>query len=297
MPELPEVETIRRELAPHLVGRTFSEAWAFPHPKFTPALDAVGATVGYLQRRGKYLLMGLGNHAAGDAVDDNNSGGERELVVHLGMTGSLLLCSASTPDEATNGPVHGSHVRAWWALHPSSAPASESGARESLVFRDVRRFGRIAVVEDGNYRGTLATQGPDALDRDVTAEEFWRALRRSRRAVKTQLLSQRPLAGIGNIYADEALWLAGIYPRRRKVSQREASCLLEAVREVLEFSLGNGGTTLRDYRRATGAAGRNRERLACYGRAGQPCRRCTSTLRRMVIDGRTTTWCPICQKR
>lgn len=296
MPELPEVETIRRELAPRLVGRTFGEAWAFPHPKFTAALDAAGATVSYLARRGKYLLMGLGNGPHGHAAD-GTSDGKRELVVHLGMTGSLLLCSSLDRPDATDASIRPSHVRAWWELRPTSVPDSVHGPREWLVFRDARRFGRIAVVDNGNYRGSLAAQGPDALDPTVTAEEFWKALRRSRRAVKTQLLSQRPLAGIGNIYADEALWLAGIYPRRRRVTRRQASCLLDAVREVLEVSLGNGGTTLRDYRRATGATGRNRERLACYGRAAQPCRRCATTLRRMVIDGRTTTWCPNCQER
>lgn len=302
VPELPEVETIRRELAEHVVGRRFTEAWAFPHPKFTPALDVTGATVTGLVRRGKYLLFALDHHGddagddgddAGDDKDDGNDGA-RELVVHLGMTGALLLHSTSDAADAT---MQDPYVRAWWTLaadtaqHPGNAPPG------LLLFRDVRRFGRLAVVASGQYSGTLAVQGPDALDPTLSAEDLWRSLQRSRRMVKTQLLSQRPLAGIGNIYADEALWLAGVDPRRRRVTRHQGRALLDAIRQVLKVSLGNEGTTLRDYRLATGAMGRNRDRLACYGRAGEPCVRCGTTLRRAVLDGRTTTWCPACQRR
>jgi formamidopyrimidine-DNA glycosylase len=265
MPELPEVETIRRELEPLVLGRTLGEAWAFPHPKFLPALDAVGGTVTAVGRRGKYLLFGM---------DDR-----RELIVHLGMTGSLDVRSLDNVDDP--------YMRAWWSL----------GGGEALAFRDVRRFGRLAVAVDGAYVGTLATQGPDALDPLLTADDLWRSLRASRRAVKTQLLSQRPLAGVGNIYADEALWLARIDPRSRRITRVQAAELLDALREVLTASLDHNGTTLRNYRTVTGESGRNQERLACYGRYGQPCFRCGTTLRRVVLDGRTTTWCPTCQRR
>jgi formamidopyrimidine-DNA glycosylase len=267
MPELPEVETIRRELAPLVADRTLQETWAFPHPKFLPALDAAGATVTRLDRRGKYLLFSLHD--------------DRELVVHLGMTGSLQVRS---PADVRRDP----YVRAWWALNAAF-----------LAFCDVRRFGRLAVVPRGKYSGTLALQGPDALDPTLEADELWRALRASTRAVKTQLLSQRPLAGIGNIYADEALWLAKVHPARRggAISRAQATALLQALRDVLGVALQNGGTTFRDYRNALGAPGRNQERLACYGRGGQPCLRCGTTLRRMALDARTTTWCPTCQRR
>jgi formamidopyrimidine-DNA glycosylase len=267
MPELPEVETIRRELEPLVLGRTLGEAWAFPHPKFLPALDAVGGTVGVVGRRGKYLLLGLHD--------------DRELVVHLGMTGSLSV-RALDAAVAAGDP----YVRAWWSI----------GADEALVFRDVRRFGRLAVATGGAYAGTLAVQGPDALDPTVTGDDLWKALRSSRRAVKTQLLSQRPVAGVGNIYADEALWLARIDPRSRRVTRAQATALLDTLREVLSASLDNGGTTLRDYRTVTGESGRNQHQLACYGRYGQPCPRCTTILRRTVLDGRTTTWCGSCQR-
>jgi formamidopyrimidine-DNA glycosylase len=269
MPELPEVETIRRQLEPLVVGRRLTSAWAFPHPKFTAALDVEGATITGTARRGKYLLLSL---------DDG-----RELIVHLGMTGSLRVRPA--------GDVGDAYVRAWWGLDGLDPPA------EALEYRDVRRFGRLAVAEDGRYAGTLAVQGPDALDSRLTAEDFWRALKRSRRAVKTQLLSQRPIAGVGNIYADEALWRARVNPFQRTVTRAQAAALLEALREVLAGSLRYGGTTLTTYRNVEGRPGRNQQRLDVYGQAGLPCPRCGTELRSRVLDGRTTTWCPTCQRR
>ncbi|MEM7275715.1 MAG: zinc finger domain-containing protein, partial [Actinomycetota bacterium] len=119
----------------------------------------------------------------------------------------------------------------------------------------------------------------------------------SRRKVKTQLLSQRPIAGVGNIYADEALWLARINPKATRLSERRATELLDAIRIVLAKGIDNGGTTLRDYRDAEGRRGDNQASLAAYGRAGQPCFRCDTELRSAVIDARTTTWCPACQRR
>jgi formamidopyrimidine-DNA glycosylase len=276
VPELPEVETIRRQLDPLVVGRRISSAWAFPHPKFTPALEVVGARISGTARRGKYLLLPL---------DDG-----RELVVHLGMTGSLRVRPAGDAGDA--------YVRAWWGLDPLAVGASGAGAAgEALEYRDVRRFGRIAVAEDGRYRGTLAVQGPDALDPALGADDLWRALRSSRRAIKTQLLSQRPIAGVGNIYADEALWRARIHPARRGVTRVQAAALLDALRAVLTGSLRYGGTTLTSYRDAEGLPGRNQQRLHVYGQAGLPCGRCGMELRSRVLDGRTTTWCPSCQPR
>ncbi|MGH9111640.1 MAG: bifunctional DNA-formamidopyrimidine glycosylase/DNA-(apurinic or apyrimidinic site) lyase [Acidimicrobiales bacterium] len=266
MPELPEVETIRRQLDPLVVGRTVTSAWAFPHPKFTPALEVDGATITGTARRGKYLLLPL---------DDG-----RELIVHLGMTGSLRVRPAGDDGDA--------YVRAWWGL-------DEDGS--ALEYRDVRRFGRLAVAEGGRYAGTLAVQGVDALDPALGADDFWRALKRSRRAVKTQLLSQRPIAGVGNIYADEALWRARIHPARRTVTRAQAAALLEALRAVLTGSLRYGGTTLTDYRNVEGRPGRNQQRLDVYGQAGLPCPRCGTELRSRVLDARTATWCPTCQRR
>lgn len=280
MPELPEVETIRRQLEPLVVGRHLGAAWAFPHPKFAAALDVGPATVERVLRRGKYLLLGL---------DD-----DRELVVHLGMTGSLRVRPAGDDGDA--------YVRAWWAFADegggdAGGDRGSDGGGGALEFRDIRRFGRLAVAVGGRYAGTLAVQGPDALDPSLDPLDFWRSLRASRRAVKTQLLSQRPIAGVGNIYADEALWRVGVNPFRRTVTRAQAAALLDALRDVMTASIRYGGTTLTNYRDVAGREGRNQQRLDVYGQAGLPCPRCGTELRSRVLDGRTTTWCPSCQPR
>lgn len=268
MPELPEVETVRSQLAPRLIGRRVIEAGSFNHPKFTPARAVTGATFTGVGRRGKYLLI---------ATDD-----DRELVVHLGMTGQLRFANRSTDSSDP-------YLRAWWLLDGS----------ETLEFVDVRRFGRLRVVEAGDYSKipTLANAGPEPWDPLLTPEVFHELLSKSRRTLKTKLLSQRPIAGVGNIYADEALWISQINPRAKRLSVARATILLGALRETLQQGIDNGGTTLRDYRNAEGNEGENQYRLACYGRSGQACGRCNSTLISDVIDARTTTWCPRCQRR
>jgi formamidopyrimidine-DNA glycosylase len=265
VPELPEVETVRRQLEPLVVGRRIVEGWGHPSGKFSSAPLASGATIERAGRRGKYLLLGL---------DD-----ERELIVHLGMTGQLRL----RPGELDP------YVRAWWTLDDGQV----------LELRDVRRFGRIGVVPVGEYASlpTLAKQGPEPWDPVLDDGGLWRHLKGSHVRIKTQLLSQRPLAGVGNIYADEALWRAGVHPARRRIKRREAEALLEQLRAVLEQGIANGGTTLRDYRTVEGEPGRNQLELGCYGRAGEPCGRCGTELRRSVIDARGTTHCPVCQPR
>jgi formamidopyrimidine-DNA glycosylase len=264
MPELPEVETIRRRLAGWLVGRRIVAAWSHPSAKFVPARDAAGAAIDGLDRRGKYLIV---------ALDDGH-----ELVIHLGMTGVLRPRDHATADDP--------YVRARWELDDHS----------ELELRDVRRFGRLAVVEAGRYTGALAAMGPEPLGDDFTADGLWRALATSRRAVKTQLLSQRPVAGVGNIYADEALWVAGIHPARRQVGRAAAARLHSALREVLQAGIDHGGTTLRDYRTPDGELGANQHHLQAYGQAGLPCLRCGRPMRRTVLDGRSTTYCPGCQR-
>ena len=269
VPELPEVETIRRQLEPRLIGRRVVDAWAFASDKFTAAEGTPGAAIESVGRRGKYLLL---------ALDD-----DRELVVHLGMTGSLRVTDRA---DDPGGPVV--HLRATFDL--------DDGSR--LEFRDVRRFGRIAVVPAGDHSSlpTLASCGPEPLGDAFTAAALHAALRRSTRAVKTQLLSQRPVAGVGNIYADEALWLAGVHPVARRLSRPRSAALRDAIREVIAEGIERGGTTLRDYVDAEGSAGTNQWHLRCYGRAGEPCERCATPLRRRVLDGRATTWCPACQR-
>ena len=269
MPELPEVETIRRQLAPRLEGRRIQDAHSHESEKFTPAAAAVGTAVQGLNRKGKYLIAPL---------DDG-----RELIIHLGMTGALAIVPAipAIPDDP--------YIRAWWQLDGS----------EYLAYRDVRRFGRIRCVPAGRYDTipTLAAQGPDALGPDFTAEGFYRALRNSRRRIPTQLLSQKPVAGVGNIYGTEALWMAGIHPAKRRISRPAATTLHAALLEVLKAGLDNGGTTLRDYRNADGGKGSHQNALACYGRSGQPCLRCAAPLQHRTYDARTLTFCPQCQPR
>ena len=327
MPELPEVEVVRRQLSGPLVGRRITDAWAHPSHKFVSAPDAVGSEFEALRRRGKYLIAEL------------DCG--RDLVVHLGMTGRLCFgiepdseitastvrgrgerapsvagetdggpsssrSSATRPTGAPSGdtlPVDGAaadvmapsavsvadaYVRAWWRL--------DNG--EVLCFRDVRRFGRIAVCDRGDYRDlpTLAAMGPEPLDPGVDAAAFWQASRRSSQRIKTQLLSQRLIAGVGNIYADEALFLAHINPAARAISKPRAERLLAALRDVLIASIERGGSTLRDYYSLEGA-GDNQKYFVCYGRAGEPCVRCGAELRRRVLDQRSSTWCPQCQRR
>ncbi|MDH4075078.1 MAG: bifunctional DNA-formamidopyrimidine glycosylase/DNA-(apurinic or apyrimidinic site) lyase [Acidimicrobiia bacterium] len=277
MPELPEVETIRRQLERTLGGRRVAEAGSHPSAKFTPARDVTGARLLTAGRRGKFLLLG---------TDDG-----RELVIHLGMTGALSFGTAPDLDADP-------YLRAWWRLVPADG-RSETGQEETLLFHDVRRFGRIRVVPAGDYIGipALAAAGPEPFDVDLDGRRLWLALSKSRRRLKTQLLSQRPIAGVGNIYADEALWLAGISPYTTSIGLARATRLLEALRQVLGQGIDNGGTTLRDYRNLAGGSGSNQTALAVYGRAGAPCLRCGATLRSAVLDARTTTWCPSCQRR
>jgi formamidopyrimidine-DNA glycosylase len=205
---------------------------------------------------------------------------DRELVVHLGMTGVLRPRPAGPLDP---------YVRAWWDLDDGT----------TLELRDVRRFGRVAVVPAGDHHRlpTLAALGPEPLSDDFTPDGLWRDLRATRVRVKTRLLSQRPVAGVGNIYADEALWAAGVHPARRGVTRRQAAALHGALRDVLAAAIAHGGTTVRDYRAVDGGTGSHQRHLRCYGRAGEPCERCGTPLRRVVVDARGTTFCPTCQRR
>lgn len=269
MPELPEVETIRRQLAPRLTGREIVDAGSHWSAKFTPAVDAVGHHVESVRRRGKYLLF------------DIDDGTARELIVHLGMTGRLAI--EHDPD------LEHTHLRAWWRLDDET----------TLTFHDARRFGRIHTVEAGDHVAipTLHALGPEPWDDAFNGLELARFVKRSNRHLKTILLGQRAVAGVGNIYADEALWMAEINPATRQLSRARADRLVETVRSALQSGLDHGGTTLRDYVDSDGSSGENQHELHCYGRSGEPCNRCGTIMRRRELDARSTTWCPACQKR
>jgi formamidopyrimidine-DNA glycosylase len=279
MPELPEVESVRRQLAPELTGRRVVSVWWDDHPHARLSdLDLLpGREVLAVHRRGKFLLCPL---------DPDPDGDELELVLHLGMTGSLRLVptSAADPDGGL------SHVRV-------RAPLDDG---RTLVFRDPRRFGRASVVPAGDYSRTvptLATLGPEPLSDAFDAARFAAELRRSAAPVKAKLLDQRAVAGVGNIYADEALWRARIHPEARHLGPRRARALHAAIREVLTESIEREGTTFRDYQMVNGESGRNADFLDAYGQAGLPCARCGTTLRASVVAGRGTTHCPRCQRR
>ncbi len=271
MPELPEVETVRRQLEPWLTGRRIArvELLAPPGPKYAGLGRAAGQTIEGVGRRGKFLLMPL---SKGD-----------ELVAHLGMTGVL------SPGGAGER-----------AKHLRVAVDLEGGSPNRLEFNDTRRFGRFLIVKRGDYSAlpTLAALGPEPFDDAFTAERFHQALARSAMAVKTYLLSQRPIAGVGNIYADEALWRVGVHPLTPAADVRadEAAALLHAIREVLAASIDAQGTTLNDYRTVYGQSGDYADRLDVYGRAGHECPRCGARLERLVVGGRGTTFCPDCQR-
>jgi formamidopyrimidine-DNA glycosylase len=258
---------VRRELEPWLAGRVVAaaELLAPPGPKYVGLERAAGQRVLSVGRRGKFILVPL-------------SGGD-ELVLHLGMTGSL------SPEEPAD------HVRV--RLHLLGDGPS------TIYFRDPRRFGRFLLVRAGDYEAlpTLRDLGPEPFDPEFTAERFAANLARSRAPVKAYLLSQRPIAGVGNIYADEGLWRARVHPLTPAASLRgdQAEALLAALREVLAESLAANGTTLRDYRRLGGETGGFYERLAVYGKDGQPCPRCGAAMERSVVGGRGTVHCPVCQ--
>jgi formamidopyrimidine-DNA glycosylase len=266
VPELPEVESVRRQLEPELSGRRALDVWFDPHsaiPREFHQLELLqGHKIATVGRRGKFLICPLDEGL--------------ELVMHLGMTGSFRF------------DLDDPYVRARVLLDDG----------RTLCFRDVRRFGRMAVVEAGRYEAipTLAMLGPEPLSEEFDPARFAAALARTTAPVKAYLLSQRAVAGVGNIYADEALWLARIHPSSRRVGRSRAVVLHAAIREVLAAAIEREGTTFRDYRMVDGAPGRNETFLAAYGRAGRPCPRCGSRLRRIVLGGRGTTYCPSCQR-
>ena len=260
---------MRRELKPWLTSRTVVNAElveALPGPKYDNLERAVGQKILRVERRGKFLLLPL---SAGD-----------DLVIHLGMTGIV------SPEPFAK------HTRVKLELSPGPNP--------TLYFQDVRRFGRFLVVPSGQYETlpTLYKMGPEPLEAAFTDASFYRALQASSTSIKPFLLSQRPVSGVGNIYADEALWRARIHPLTpaRSISKAKAYALAGAIREVLTASLTFKGTTLQDYRTVNGEVGGYAAQLQVYGRPDAPCPRCGRPISKIVVAGRGTHFCPHCQR-
>ena len=271
MPELPEVETTRRGIAPSLEGRRITRVvirerrlrWPVPR-----GLDKKleGRRVTGVRRRAKYLLI------------DTDGG---TLIAHLGMSGSLRVLG---PDAAL---IDHDHVDL----------VLDSG--RILRFNDPRRFGCLLWTEDDPERHSLlASLGPEPLEPGFDGDYLWRRARGRRVGIKLFIMNAAIVVGVGNIYASEALFRAGIRPSTpaHRVSRARMAALAGAIRDVLGEAIRVGGTTLRDYVNPDGLPGYFRQRLFVYERAGQPCRRCGSPIRHLVQGQRSTYWCPTCQR-
>ncbi|MBP1805053.1 bifunctional DNA-formamidopyrimidine glycosylase/DNA-(apurinic or apyrimidinic site) lyase [Rubellimicrobium aerolatum] len=283
MPELPEVETVRRGLLPVMEGRRIARAevrrpdlrWPFPERM---AERLTGARVERLGRRSKYLLLDL------------DSG--ETLIAHLGMSGRMLV------GGAVLGGFH-HDVGAAPGPHDHVVFEMEGGAR--VTFNDARRFGAMDLWptgEVGNHR-LLRALGPEPLGNGFSPEGLEAAFRGRAAPVKALLLDQGIVAGLGNIYVSEALARAGISPLRPagRVTAEEVACLVAAIRAVLEEAIEAGGSSLRDHRQANGELGYFQHSFRVYDQAGQPCRTegCGGTVARVVQSGRSSFYCPECQ--
>ena len=270
MPELPEVETTRLGISPHLLGRRISKLvirqpklrWPIPQD----LIEALpGQRIDSIERRAKYLLVHTGVGSA---------------LLHLGMSGSLRALDADT--------APGKHDHFDWLL--------DSG--RMLRFTDPRRFGSLLWQPLGSTHELLANLGPEPLSDDFDGDHLWRLSRGRVASVKTFIMDQAIVVGVGNIYAAEALFAAGIHPRRKtgSVSRARYAQLAEAIKRILSYAIQRGGTTLRDFISPDGVPGYFEQELFVYGRAGQPCRNCGTTIRSITLGQRSTFYCPQCQR-
>jgi len=287
MPELPEVETVRRGLEPALLGARLTRVrqnrpdLRFPFPeRFVDRLE--GATVLSLRRRAKYLLFPL-------------SSGET-WVSHLGMTGRFTVDGTQLGEFEAAAPIVGKHEHL-------SLCAVREGASTRIGFADARRFGFMGLIATDavEIHPWFAAMGPEPLGNGFSGALLAEVFAGKTQTIKVSLLDQRNVAGLGNIYVCEALYRARISPRvaAGKVSGPRLERLAVVVRQVLGDAIAAGGSTLRDFAGADGHAGYFQHRFDVYGREGQPCLAdgCTGAIRRTVQGGRSTFWCPVCQRR
>ena len=291
MPELPEVEVTRQRIAPALVGRriatveTTRPSYFFVTPPAVLRRRLEGRTVTDLQRLGKYLLAKL---------DD-----DRTLLLHLGMTGQLFADGAKSPRLLS--------ATARASLDPAEQPGFRPDTHTHLVlrfddderavlFRDVRKFGKVLLLEPGEIHPRIARLGRNALS--ATGKDLHRATRRRKVAIKALLLDQAVLAGVGNIYADEALFLAGVRPGRRAANVTRAECqrIADSLLAVLTRSIETGGSSISDYVAPDGSDGRYQDERKVYARKGEPCRVCGTEIKRRIVAQRSAHYCPKCQR-
>lgn len=271
MPELPEVETTRRGIAPHLQSKTIREVIVrqprlrWPVPRKLNALLR-DRTIERIERRGKYLLLMLANGT---------------LIIHLGMSGSLRILPCTTPAEK----------------HDHLDIVLQNG--QCLRFRDPRRFGTVLWTrEDPLQHKLLKLLGPEPLSDEFGGDYLWQRSRARKIAIKPFIMDSKIVVGVGNIYANEALFLAGIHPKRPagRISRQRYALLAEAIKQVLHAAIRQGGTTLRDFTSSDGKPGYFRQQLHVYERADQPCKQCGTSLKHTVIGQRSSFYCPQCQK-
>jgi formamidopyrimidine-DNA glycosylase len=274
VPELPEVETIRLKLEPHLVGRRFDRVeiddsrLVRPFEPLAVAAELEGERVHALERRGKYLIVRF------------ESG--RALLIHLRMTGSLRHAKRGFLAEDP-------HRRAVVRLDDGS----------DVAYRDVRRFGTWLLLEPGELDPYLATKvGREPLERSFNARHLGERLQNRRAPLKAALLDQRTVAGLGNIYVDEALWRARLHPLRpaETLDADELGQVTRAIKDALKAGISRQGASLRDYATPDGGRGRMQDRFRVYGRAGRPCTRCGTPIDKIRAGGRGTWYCPSCQR-
>ena len=283
MPELPEVETVRQGLLPAMENRRISHAevrrpdlrWPFP-PRMAERLT--GARVTALGRRSKYILASL------------DTG--QTLLIHLGMSGRMTISGDAPGSFHRDHPLRDKHDHVVLTM--------DSGAR--ITFNDARRFGAMDLIATPavETHPLLAKLGPEPLGNTFHAGVLARAFSGKRAPVKSALLDQRIVAGLGNIYVCEALWRAGISPMRQagRIGQARLETLTQTIRDVLAEAIEAGGSSLRDYRQADGELGYFQHRFAAYDREGQPCRTqdCDGVIERIVQSGRSTFHCRLCQR-
>ncbi len=271
MPELPEVETTCRGIAPFVVGKTVRKVTVrrhdlrLPIPRNFPQLLTGKRCLG-LERRAKYLLLRFAHgHVLG----------------HLGMSGSLRVVSEQEP----------------WRKHEHFALGLAH--KRELRYHDPRRFGLwIWTTEPPEHHTLLRKLGPEPLQDHFTAEAFYQGTRKRTRSLKEHLMDPHVVVGVGNIYAAESLFLAGLRPGRRAsaLTRHGSQVLVQQVKEVLAAAIQQGGTTLRDFAGADGTPGYFAQHLWVYDRAGKPCRRCGTAIRQKVLGQRSSYYCPSCQK-
>jgi formamidopyrimidine-DNA glycosylase len=274
MPELPEVETVARGLRLVLPGRRILGVRLgktdFIDDPAALKRELPGKTIASVKRYGKFLVLALDRA--------NGSAGELSLLIHLGMTGQLVTCVAEAPVRP--------HTHAFLLL---------DDGRE-LRYTDIRRFGKIRILTNGEHASALGKLGLDPLE--ATEAEFIGRMRGRRARVKALLLDQRVLRGIGNIYTDESLWRARVHPKRLGANLKDAELrrLYRAVRDVLNEAIRLRGSSVSDYVDADGQSGEFQLRHRVYQREGQKCSRCKAKIRRVVVAGRSSYFCPGCQR-